>query len=73
MKILASKTTTDAIESGLTAVQAAEMTIKILEQKVDGRGGVICLDKNGIPGFYFNTPFMARGTASETGIGLIDI
>jgi isoaspartyl peptidase/L-asparaginase-like protein (Ntn-hydrolase superfamily) len=35
---------------------------------VDGHGGVICIDKFGQAAYAFNTPFMARARAEESGI-----
>ena len=73
MKILAAKTTIDAIENMTEVSEAARKTIEILEQKVNGRGGIICLDKSGRPGYAYNTPYMARGNADAGGIRLIAI
>jgi isoaspartyl peptidase/L-asparaginase-like protein (Ntn-hydrolase superfamily) len=43
------------------------------DDAVDGRGSVICIDKNGRAGYAFNTSFMARVLADETGIVEIGI
>ena len=73
LKILAAKTTVDAMGNNISAGNAAKETINILERKVDGRGGIICLDSNGFEGIAYNTPFMARGVADQQGVKLIAI
>ncbi len=59
MRVILSKTATDAIVGGLTAQQAAERAIHILEKRVGGQGGVIVVDRNGGLGFAHNTEHMA--------------
>ncbi len=68
MRVILSKTATDAIADGLTAQQAAERAIGILEKRVGGQGGVIVVDRNGGLGFAHNTEHMAvawRNAAGE--------
>ena len=68
MKILLSKTSVDFMQQGMSAHDAANSSIDLLEKRVDGKGGVICIDFNGDPGFAYNTPYMARAIASQNGI-----
>src|SRR2546428_4536614 len=39
----------------------AEACIRLLAERAHGRGGLILLDREGRPGFAFNTPRMAYG------------
>ena len=73
MKVLLAKTTCDCMVSGSDASQAAEHAVSILTARVDGLGGVICIDPEGRAGYAYNTPFMARGFADENGIRHIGI
>ena len=65
IKIVISKVVCELLEKGLTAQKAAEESIKMLERKIKGRGGVIVLDKNGKIGISYNTPKMARAYMTE--------
>jgi beta-aspartyl-peptidase (threonine type) len=73
MKVLLAKTTVDFIARKQTAKQAAKNAIKLLHDRVDGRGGVICVDKNRRSGFFYNTPFMARAVADQDGVAHVGI
>ena len=66
MKILLSKTVCDFL-SNLSAIQAAEKAIDVLEKRVQGWGGVILIDKNGNYGFAFNTSKMAFAYVDDSG------
>ncbi|TFH03034.1 MAG: hypothetical protein E4H13_00070 [Calditrichales bacterium] len=68
MKVVLAKTAVDMMNRNLPATQAAKEAIQYLHSRVDGRGGVICIDRNGDAGFYYNTPFMARAIADKHGI-----
>ena len=48
-----------------TAQDAAVQAIATLKNRVDGLGGVICIDAFGRIGWAFNTPRMARGYMTE--------
>jgi len=48
------------MRSGSNAQTAAEHGIRMLEKKVDGLGGLICLSAQGEVGIAYNTPRMAR-------------
>jgi L-asparaginase / beta-aspartyl-peptidase len=65
MKVVLAKTACDFLRSpGAEPTQAAQAAIQILGRRAKGTGGVIVLDKNGNPGFAFNTPHMAYGIAN---------
>lgn len=68
MSVLLAKTATDFMQRNISAMTAAIKSIQILKEKVAGRGGIICIDRRGSAGFSYNTPFMARAIANETGI-----
>jgi len=65
IKIGLSKVVCELLETGLVAQKTAEGSIKRLENKIKGRGGVIVLDKEGNVGFSYNTPKMASAYMDE--------
>lgn len=65
MKIVLSKVACEFLEKGLPAQKAAEESIKMLEEKVNGRGGIIVLDKKGRIGVAYNTPAMVWAYMKE--------
>ena len=75
MKIVMAKTAADFLrrdsllgENSLAAAQrAASDAVKLLAERGKGTGGLILLDRNGTPGFAFNTPRMAYGFVSLDG------
>ena len=61
IKVVLAKTVVDLMENnGGDAAAAAAQGIKRLEKKVEGFGGVIVLNREGVPAVAFNTPRMAR-------------
>ncbi|MBC8186386.1 isoaspartyl peptidase/L-asparaginase [candidate division KSB1 bacterium] len=66
LKSLLSKTTCDYLNI-FPAHQAANLAIDLMEQRVQGWGGVILIDKNGNYGFSHNTEKMAFAFADESG------
>ena len=68
MKVLLAKTTCDFLVSGQSARAAADSAIHRLSSRVDGLGGVICLNAAGEHGYAYNTPYMARGVIDTHGI-----
>lgn len=58
MRVLLSKTVCDAFLQH-SANEAAQLGIDILQQRVQGMGGVIGINKAGDYAFAYNTPFMA--------------
>ncbi|MDD8018918.1 MAG: isoaspartyl peptidase/L-asparaginase [Bacteroidota bacterium] len=61
IKVALAKTIVDQMEiNGDDPEVAAKIGIDRLQKKADGFGGVIVLNKNGVPAVAFNTPRMAR-------------
>ena len=65
IKVMLSRVVCELLERGLTAQKAAEQSVKMLEKKINGRGGVIVLDRKGNVGIFYNTPKMARAYMKE--------
>ena len=75
MKIVMAKTAVDLLRQSETCVDspagascgvssaqlAAREAVHLLARRTHGTGGLILLDRNGHPGFAFNTPRMAYG------------
>jgi beta-aspartyl-peptidase (threonine type) len=61
MKIVMAKMAADLLRAGHSAEASAEECIRHLAQRVHGTGGLILLDRNGRPGFAWNTASMAFG------------
>ena len=62
MRIVMAKAATDALRhEPSSAMGAAQHAVRLLATRTKGTGGIILLDKNGKPGFAFNTPRMAYG------------
>ncbi|MFN3928384.1 MAG: isoaspartyl peptidase/L-asparaginase family protein [Thermoflexus sp.] len=72
MRVVIAKTACDLMAMGLSASSAAAAAIRLLEERVNGRGGLIVLDPTGRIGIAHNTPHMAwawiDGTALRAGI-----
>ena len=66
MKILLSKTACDFLQNHSSQI-AAKLAIDLMEQRVEGWGGVILIDKNGDYGFAHNTTKMAFAYADDSG------
>jgi beta-aspartyl-peptidase (threonine type) len=66
MKILLSKTACDWLEYH-SAKDAAKMAVDRLEQRVNGWGGIILIDKSGNYGFSHNTTKMAFALKHPSG------
>lgn len=66
MKVLLSKTICDLYQE-MSAIKAAEKSISILQNRVNGLGGIIGINKNGDYAFAYNTPKMAHAYAEENG------
>jgi len=73
MKVLLAKTTCNFMASGQDAQRAAESAIQQLAKRVGGLGGIVCIDAGGEHGYAYNTPYMARGIADQSGIQHIGI
>jgi L-asparaginase / beta-aspartyl-peptidase len=62
MKVVMAKTAADFLRpSSSTPMRAAQAAVQLLANRTKATGGLILLDKNGNPGFAFNTPRMAYG------------
>lgn len=67
MRVLLSKTATDAIERGMSAQEAADFAVRTLHERVAGYGGLIVVDFRGEVAFAYNTPHMAVAWVDERG------
>lgn len=68
MKLILCKTACDLLSTGLTAQQAADEVIRRLsDERIDGLGGIIVVDREGRTGCAFNTPHMARAVVQPDG------
>lgn len=69
MRIVVSKAACDFIAAGMTAQQAAEAVIRLLEERVGGKGGIIVIDRLGRVGLAHNTCDMAYAyVTAESGL-----
>jgi beta-aspartyl-peptidase (threonine type) len=73
MKIVMAKTASDFLRSAPeapetdTAMAAARQAVQILAGRTHATGGLILLDREGNPGWAFNTPRMAYGYVQSDG------
>ncbi|MBI3669819.1 MAG: isoaspartyl peptidase/L-asparaginase [Acidobacteria bacterium] len=76
MKIVMAKTAVDYLRHSAAAHPAqqaaaphaaASACVRLLAERAGGRGGLILLDRDGRPGFAFNTPRMAYGYVAPDG------
>ena len=72
MKIVMAKTAADFLRppaggASLTSQQAASAAVRMLAERAHGTGGLVLLDREGRPGFAFNTPRMAYGYVTDNG------
>jgi beta-aspartyl-peptidase (threonine type) len=65
MRMTLSRVVCQYLEKGLNAQKSAERSIELLKRKINGRAGVIVLDKNGEIGVSYSTPKMARAFLVE--------
>jgi beta-aspartyl-peptidase (threonine type) len=66
MKVVLAKTAIDFLRAS-PAMQAAQSAIALLARKTGGTAGLILLDRDGVPGFAFNTPRMAYAYVTPDG------
>lgn len=59
MRIMISRVVLDHLRQGFAPDQASRQAINVLQEKVRGKGGVICLNRDGATGYAFNTQRMA--------------
>jgi beta-aspartyl-peptidase (threonine type) len=75
MKIVMAKAAVDLLRHpvgpgeapGARAIEAARECVRLLATRGRGSGGLILLDREGNPGYAFNTPNMAYGCVDATG------
>src|SRR6516225_4521033 len=68
MKVVLAKTACDFLRPAIsTPARAAQAAVQLLRNRGKGTGGLILLDKNGNPGFAFNTPHMSYGFVNPDG------
>jgi beta-aspartyl-peptidase (threonine type) len=66
MRVVMAKTAADFLRpANSTPNRAAQAAVQLLANRGEGTGGLILLDKNGNPGFAFNTPRMAFGYVND--------
>lgn len=53
--------------------QAARACVKVLAERTKGTGGLILIDREGNPGFAFNTPRMAYGYVKTDGSFAVEV
>jgi L-asparaginase / beta-aspartyl-peptidase len=58
MKVLICKTAADFVSQGLSAASACQTAVRLLEERVEGLGGLIAVDYQGRVGFAYNTAAM---------------
>lgn len=58
MKIVISKRVCDFVANGLSAQAACEAAMRLLEERLNGHGGLIAIDARGRIGFSYNTTAM---------------
>lgn len=66
MRIMISRVVMEFLQKGLSPKRASRYAINLLWEKVEGKGGVICLNRDGEAGYAFNTPRMAVGYINES-------
>ena len=59
MRILMARTAWDFMRIGQDAMRAARSSVGVLEERIQGRGGVICIDPSGGVGWAHNTKHLA--------------
>ncbi len=81
MKIVMAKTTVDLLRQPPAGIShsanipqaIAEACVRLLAERVQGRGGLILLDRDGRPGFAFNTARMAYGYVAADGSFVLSV
>jgi len=73
MRIVMAKSASDMLAAGKSAEEAAQAAVELLARRGKGAGGLILLDRDGRPGFAFNTPHMAYGYVASNGSFTISV
>lgn len=64
-RVVLARTALEFVRNGNPAPEAAKLAIRLLRDKVDGRGGVVLIDPQGEVGFAFSTEALAHGYLME--------
>jgi len=67
MKVVMAKAAVDILRGESSAIEAAQQTIALFSKRTQATAGLILLDRDGNPGFAFNTPRMAYGYVAPDG------
>ena len=67
MKVVMAKTAVDMLRGESSPMQVAQETIALFAKRTQASAGLILLDRDGNPGFAFNTPRMAYGYVAPDG------
>lgn len=73
MKIVMAKSAADLLRTGADSPAAAAESIQLLARRTQSTGGLILLDRRGIPAASFNTPRMAYGYIQPGGSFFITV
>jgi len=65
IRVVMAKSAVDLLTDARPVQEAAELAVQLLQEKVDGLGGLIMIDRKGDIGYAFNTPKMAYAYLSE--------
>ena len=65
--VLSSQSTTRPLAQTQSAMAAARASVDILARRTHATGGLILLDRDGNPGWAFNTPRMSYGYVQGDG------
>jgi beta-aspartyl-peptidase (threonine type) len=67
MKVVMAKAAVDMLRGESLSMQVAQETIALFAKRTQATAGLILLDRDGNPGFAFNTPRMAYGYVAPDG------
>src|SRR3984957_8956383 len=67
MKVVMAKAAVDLLRGESSSMRAAKEMIALLPKRTQATAGLILLDRDGNPGFAFNTPRMAYGYVAPDG------
>jgi beta-aspartyl-peptidase (threonine type) len=81
MKVVMAKSAADFLRAGNSAaathpsaaMRAAQDAVELLARRTHATGGLILLDRAGVPGFAFNTPRMAYGYVEPGGTFFVSV
>jgi len=65
IRVVLAKTALDLVRSGKLVHEAASLAVEILRARVDGRGGLIMIDRLGKASYAYNTGSLARAYFQE--------